>query len=118
MTATRIEFHAVARALQLTSPVSQQGYRALASDEPGLYVLLIQSGIGAEKARKSTQQLLAKGSWDVIISTGFAGDLERDSIGSVLVGHEVFFWSIHDISCLHTTIDHVSSELGQSCIEC
>ena len=91
MTATRIEFQAVAHALQLTSPVSQYGIRALESDEGGLYVLLIQSGIGPEKARKSTQQLFKKASWDGIISTGFAGDLEKDCIGSVLVGHEVFF---------------------------
>ena len=91
MTATRIEFNAVARALQLTSPVAQYGYRALASQDHGLYVLVLQAGIGAEKARKSTQQLFAKASWDVVISTGFAGDLESDSIGSVLIGHEVFF---------------------------
>ena len=91
MTATRIEFHAVARALPLTSPVSLYGYRALASQVHGLYVLLLQSGIGPDKARKSTQQLFAKASWDVVISTGFAGDLERDAIGSVIVGHEVSF---------------------------
>lgn len=91
MTATRIEFHAVARALQLTHPVSQHGYRALESYGHGLHVLLIQSGIGPDKARKSAQQLLASASWDVIISTGFAGDLETSLIGSVLIGYEVFF---------------------------
>lgn len=90
MTATRIEFHAVAHALPLTHPVADYGYRALSSHEHGLTVLLIQSGIGHDKARRSVQQLLAGRSWDVIISTGFAGDLEMDSIGSVLIGHEVF----------------------------
>lgn len=90
MTATRIEFQAVARALQLTHPVSQYGYRALSSNAHGLTILLIQSGIGPDKARKSTQQLLASASWDVLISTGFAGDLEADLIGSMLIGNEVF----------------------------
>ncbi len=54
-------------------------------------MLLIQSGIGPDKARKTTQQLLADGPWNLIISTGFAGDLKADSIGSVLIGHEVVF---------------------------
>lgn len=89
MTATRIEFQAVARALQLTHPVSQYGYRAISSNAHGLTILLIQSGIGPDKARKSTQQLLAGGSWDVLISAGFAGDLETDLIGSMLIGNEV-----------------------------
>ena len=53
-------------------------------------MLLTQSGIGPCKARKSAQQLLAYASCDVIISTGFAGDLKTNVIGSVLVGHEVF----------------------------
>jgi adenosylhomocysteine nucleosidase len=91
VTATRIEFHAVARALQLTHPISEYGFRALSSHEPGLHILLIQSGIGPGKARKCVQKILVSASWDIIISTGFAGDLQADSIGSVLIGHEVCF---------------------------
>jgi adenosylhomocysteine nucleosidase len=89
VTATRIEFQAVARALQSPHPVSHYGYRALESHDQALNVLLIQSGIGPDKARKGTQQLLAGASWDVIISTGFAGALDAVPIGSVLIGHEV-----------------------------
>ncbi len=89
MTATRIEFNAVGRALQVSHPVSQYGYRALTSSDHGLNVLLIQSGIGPGMARTCTQQLLASASWDVIISTGFAGALDSIPIGSVLIGHEV-----------------------------
>ncbi len=89
MTATRIEFYAVARALRAPHPVSHYGYRALASNEQGLHILLIQSGIGPAKARKSANQLLARASWDVLISTGFAGDLDTGPIGSVLIGKEV-----------------------------
>lgn len=91
MTATRIEFHAVARALRFPHPVSHHGHRALASNGHGLNILLIQSGIGPDKARIGVQQLLAGASWDVMISTGFAGDLDASPIGSVLIGHEVFW---------------------------
>jgi len=94
VTATRIEFQAVARALQSPHPVSHYGYRALESRDQSLSVLLIQSGIGPEKARKGTQQLLAGASWDVIISTGFAGALDVVPIGSVLIGHEVLSESL------------------------
>ena len=93
MTATSIEFHAVARALQFPHPVSPHGYRALASNGNGLNILLIQSGIGPDKARLVVQQLLVDASWDVMISAGFAGDLDANPIGSVLIGHEVFWES-------------------------
>ena len=91
MTATRIEFHAVARALRFSHPVSHYGHRALASNDHGLNILLIQSGIGPDKARIVAQQLLDAASWDVMISTGFAGALDAGSIGSVLIGKEVFW---------------------------
>ncbi len=91
VTATSIEFHAVARALQFPHPVSHHGYRALTSNGNGLNILLIQSGIGPDKARLGVQLLLADASWDVMISTGFAGDLDANPIGSVLIGHEVFW---------------------------
>ena len=91
MTATRIEFHAVARALRFPHPVSHYDHRALASNDHGLNILLIQSGIGPDKARKSAQQLLDGATWDVMISTGFAGALDTGPIGSVLIGKEVFW---------------------------
>ncbi len=89
MTATRIEFNAVARALRASHQVFQYDCRALASTDHGLNVLLIQSGIGPRMARKKTQSLLDGTSWDVIISTGFAGALDSLPIGSVLIGCEV-----------------------------
>jgi adenosylhomocysteine nucleosidase len=91
VTATRIEFHAVARAFRFSHPVSHHGHRALASNDHGLNILLIQSGIGPNKARIVAQQLLDVASWDVMISTGFAGALDTCPIGSVLIGKEVFW---------------------------
>ncbi len=89
MTATWIEFQAVARSLHFTHAVRQYGYRSLTGQIHGLTVLLIQVGIGAEKARKNTKQFLVDSSWDLIISTGFAGDLETSHIGSIIIGKEI-----------------------------
>ncbi len=89
MAATRIEFQAVARAFHHPSRVSHFGCRAFASDEQGLEVLLIQSGMGPEKARVRTKKILEDSGWDLIISTGFAGALDTSRIGSVLIGEEV-----------------------------
>ena len=91
MAATRIEFDAVARALQEVHSVSKYGRRAISSNGQDLDVLLIQSGIGHKKAEATAHRILADSFWDVIISTGFAGDLQTDSIGSVLIGQEVIF---------------------------
>ncbi len=91
MTATRIEFHAVVRALPATHSVSHNGPRAITYHGQGLNVLVIQSGIGPVKARISTQQLVDAQSWDVLISAGFAGGVDDTApIGSLVIGQEVF----------------------------
>ncbi len=91
MTASRIEFHAVVRALPVTHSVPHDGHRAITYNGQGLHVLVIQSGIGPVKARIGTQRLLDAQSWDVLISAGFAGGLDDTAaIGSVLIGQEVF----------------------------
>jgi adenosylhomocysteine nucleosidase len=53
------------------------------------HVLLIQTGIGPAKARAITRQILKSESWDVVISTGFAGALNSSPIGSLVIGNEV-----------------------------
>ncbi len=73
----------------MSNQVPQCGHRALSSHDYGLNILLVQSGIGPDKARNSTLQLLAGASWDVIISTGFAGALNTIPVGSILIGEEV-----------------------------
>ena len=89
MAATRIEFHAVARALHFPSLASQYDHRALVSETHSLKVLLIQSGMGPAKARKCVESILPDSPWDLILSTGFAGALDTRPIGSVLIGDEV-----------------------------
>ena len=56
-----------------------------------VHVLLIQTGIGPEKARSIARKTLERESWDVVISTGFAGALDSSPIGSLLIGNEVLF---------------------------
>ena len=75
----------------ISSLCSHYGHRALASHHHGLNILLVQSGIGPDKARIVAQQLLEGSSWDVMISTGFAGALDTGPIGSVLIGEEVLW---------------------------
>jgi adenosylhomocysteine nucleosidase len=53
------------------------------------HVLLIQTGIGQGNARLITRQILESESWDVVISTGFAGALNSSSVGSLVIGNEV-----------------------------
>ncbi len=58
---------------------------------PSNYVLLIKTGIGPDKARFLTQQLLEGADWDLVISTGFAGALNSSPVGTLLIGKEVVF---------------------------
>ncbi len=52
--------------------------------------MLIRCGIGSEKAGTCIRQLPEIQSWDLIVSSGFAGALDDTaSIGSVLIGEEV-----------------------------
>jgi len=60
-------------------------------------VLLIQTGIGPEKARSITQKTLESEAWDVVISTGFAGALNCSLIGSLVIGHEVLMGEAADL---------------------
>jgi adenosylhomocysteine nucleosidase len=59
--------------------------------------LLIQTGIGPAKARSITRQILESESWDVVISTGFAGALNSSPIGSLVIGNEVMLGQSADL---------------------
>jgi adenosylhomocysteine nucleosidase len=69
----------------------------LESEHKSSHVLLIRTGIGPDKARLITQQILEGGSWDVVISTGFAGALNSFSIGSLVIGREVLLGKFSDL---------------------
>ena len=45
--------------------------------------------MGPDKARTASQKLFTHASWDLVISSGFAGALDVNPVGTVLIGHEV-----------------------------
>ena len=97
MTATRVEFNAVGRVLPRVRSVSRRSPTRLESQTVSCHVLLIQTGIGPASARAITQQILESESWDVVISTGFAGALNSSPIGSLVIGNEVLLGQSADL---------------------
>jgi len=97
LTATSVEFHAVGRVLPHVRSVSLRGLTGLESRGLSSYVLLIQTGIGPDKACSVAQQILGSESWDVVISTGFAGALNTSPIGSLVIGQEVLLEQSADL---------------------
>lgn len=89
LTATRIEFNAVGRVLSRAGAVSRLSPAGLESDSKSSRIVLLQTGIGLERARAVTQHIVEHELWDVVISTGFAGALQCLPIGSLVVGNEV-----------------------------
>lgn len=89
LTATRVEFNAIGRVLPQGSSVNCLGHAGLESQAESSHVLVIQTGMGPDKARSVTQKILESEAWDVVISTGFAGALNSSPIGSLVIGQEV-----------------------------
>jgi adenosylhomocysteine nucleosidase len=84
----------VKRRLPSVRPVSQGGLIGVESKGLSSHVLLVQTGIGPDKARLIAQQILGAGSWDVVVSSGFAGGLHSSCpIGSLVIGSEVVWAS-------------------------
>jgi adenosylhomocysteine nucleosidase len=91
LTATSVEFNAVRRVLPC--PCSATAPTRIESRSNSRHILLIQTGIGPDKARSITQQIVEDEPWDVVISTGFAGALNCFPIGSLVIGNEVLVGS-------------------------
>lgn len=89
LTATTIEFRAIGRALPEPRRVWNGGRSCLMSTQLSNAVLLMRTGMGPQKSRTVTKQLLEDGKWDLVISTGFAGALRDLPIGTLVVGKDV-----------------------------
>ncbi len=50
---------------------------------------MLQSGIGPQQAYHASQAVLAVDSWDLVVSSGFAGALVPCAIGTIVVGYDV-----------------------------
>ncbi|MGE3154548.1 MAG: hypothetical protein AB7G48_06140 [Nitrospiraceae bacterium] len=87
----------------------------------GLWVYLVQSGIGPSVAGAVASQLLAEAHWDAVVSAGFACDLVQDRPGALLIGNRVRAlpraggasgpWS--DIASNGTLLAHAAAVLAQ-----
>jgi adenosylhomocysteine nucleosidase len=109
LTATRVELNAVGRVLPRVGSIKWLGHAGLESHDASTHVLIIQTGIGPDKARSVTRKILEKDAWDVVISTGFAGALNSSLIGSLVIGQEVLImeqsgdflsdWQSQSIEC-------------------
>jgi len=51
-------------------------------------VLLMQTGMGPQKAHQIATRLLQDDKWDLVVSTGFAGALQDLPIGTLVIGDE------------------------------
>lgn len=59
-------------------------------------ILVVQTGIGPDRATEMMIHLLKDQAWDLVISTGFAGGLTVLPAGVVLIGSEVCSESLND----------------------
>ncbi|RMH06708.1 MAG: hypothetical protein D6704_06695 [Nitrospirae bacterium] len=85
-TATRWEFAAIRRAVP--SPTRTRSWlriRGVESWTPSLHVLVIQTGIGTANAKVACRAIVETGSWDLLISSGFAGALVPAKIGDLVI---------------------------------
>ncbi|MCA9474926.1 MAG: hypothetical protein KC563_03820, partial [Nitrospira sp.] len=90
LTATAFEFRSISRVLPgRPRRVWHSGHSCLMSQQLSDVVLLMQTGIGPQKAHSMAQRLLQGGNWDLVISTGFAGALQDLPIGTLVFGEEV-----------------------------
>ncbi|WP_447970387.1 5'-methylthioadenosine/S-adenosylhomocysteine nucleosidase family protein [Nitrospira sp. M1] len=88
-TATRWEYQAVLKALAVEQTTTMAGVRCAIGRRGKAHVSVFQSGIGPQKAYDISRSVLSDASWDVVVSSGFAGALVPCSIGAIVVGHEV-----------------------------
>ncbi len=119
LTATAIEFRAIGRALPKPRRVWSRGRSCLLSTQLSNAVLLMRTGMGPQKSRTVTQELLGEGKWDLVISTGFAGALRDLPIGTLVVGEDVLedHFAIphkHPIACDAAWLAKLSRFSGQS----
>jgi adenosylhomocysteine nucleosidase len=92
-----MEFNAVCRVLLSDNSVSRRSPYRLEQQSQFSHILLVQTGIGPDRARSISQRIVESEAWDVVISSGFAGALNPLPIGSVVIGREVIMSHFSDI---------------------
>lgn len=107
-TATRWEHKSVQKSFTLEQTTTVAGVRCAIGHRGHVRVFLFQTGIGPQKAFEVSQAALLNESWGLVVSSGFAGALRPCSIGSIMVGRDIF---------LEET-NFIDDSLGQNPIVC
>lgn len=88
-TATRWEYRSIRQAFCLEQVTTIAGVPCAVGSRGSARVFLFQSGIGPRHAQEVSQAVLADDSWNVVVSSGFAGALVSCAIGTIMVGQDV-----------------------------
>ncbi|GJL54685.1 MAG: 5'-methylthioadenosine/S-adenosylhomocysteine nucleosidase [Nitrospirales bacterium] len=97
-TATRWEFQAVVEAFTVERTTTMAGVRCAIGRRGKAHVSVWQSGIGLQKAAHVSLAALGHASWDLVVSSGFAGALVPCAVGTLVVGDEVQLGEASEIS--------------------
>lgn len=84
-----MEFNAVSRVLSPENSVFRRNPYRIEKQTGTSHIRLVQTGIGPDRARSITQQIIESEPWNVVISSGFAGALFPLPVGSVVIGSDV-----------------------------
>lgn len=87
--ATRWECHAVQRALCVDEVRRHAGYRCVVGRRGHCDVLLVQTGIGPQRARAACRTTFREHRLDLAVSSGLACALTESAIGELFIGTEV-----------------------------
>ena len=89
-TATRWEYQSVQQSFTVEQTTTVAGVRCAIGHRGHVRIFLFQSGIGPQKAFEVSQTVLLNDSWGLVVSSGFAGALRACSIGTIMVGRDIF----------------------------
>ncbi len=88
-TATRVELHAVRRAIQVERRDRVAGFPCLIGHRGRTRVYLVQTGVGPERASVACRDFFRRHPADLAVSAGFACSLLPSHVGELLIGTEV-----------------------------
>jgi nucleoside phosphorylase len=87
------EYHPLQKMTSGWQLVAREPFRVFRQRSGGKECLLVETGMGQKQLRKALELGLKSDSFDLILSTGFAGSLwQQFSVGQVLLGERFVLW--------------------------
>jgi adenosylhomocysteine nucleosidase len=87
--ATRWELQALRSAIPLDTTSVIGGIRCVTAEQNGRLYCVIQTGVGPDRASKVARAVLSEGTWELVLSTGFACALASADVGDLIIGTEI-----------------------------